>query len=334
MTYGQAADLLSIAMKIGSSSEGLSYAEFDTLSDAPTFEAKRRHTQRLVRALERIFGSRLETAFDERGKVVRLNSDQLLHLIQLLPGEVSALDKAVEALRASNAMVEAGNLASLKTKLEAHLPAQVRMKLEVDRDALAESAYLVVKPGPRLRLHSSHLDTITRALLSLQRLSFTYRVVPNATPEHVVLEPLGVISGHRAYLVGARTGTNEPVLWRLDRMSDVSPVLEAAKRPVGFDLQKFARRSFGVFHSEAEYGEVEWRFSAAVAERVLDFEFHPDQEMVVEADGSVTVRFWASGHLEMAWALYPWGDKVQVVKPDALRELVKGHQRSDFVGLP
>lgn len=208
------------------------------------------------------------------------------------------------------------------------------MKLEVDRDALTESAYLIVKPGPRLRLHTPHLNTITLALLSLQRLSFTYRAAPNSTPEHVVLEPLGVISGHRAYLVGARTGTNEPVLWRLDRMSDVWPVLEAAQRPVGFDLQKFARRSFGVFHSEAEYGEVEWRFNAAVAERVLDFEFHPDQEMVVEADGSVTVRFWASGHLEMAWALYPWGDKVKVIKPEAVKELVTGHQRTDFIGLP
>lgn len=334
MTYGKAADLLRIATEIASRTDGMSYTELDHLSDAPTLEARRRHTQRLVRALGRIFEGRVETAFDERGKVVRLSEDQLLHLIQLLPNEISALDKAVQALRASNALVEADGLASLRAKLEAHLTTRNRVKLEVDRDALRESAYIIVKPGPRLKLDAAYLDTLTHALLSLRRLSFIYGAVPGITPEHVVVDPLGLISGHRAYLVAARTGTNEPVLWRLDRMSDVSLVAEAASQPAGFDLQTFARRSFGVFHSEAEYGEVEWRFNAAVAERVLDFEFHPDQQMVVEPDGSVTVRFCASGHLEMAWALYPWGDKVEVVIPDALRELMRGHQRSDFSGLP
>ena len=51
-------------------------------------------------------------------------------------------------------------------------------------------------------------------------------------------------------------------------------------------------------------------------------------------DGSVTIRFAASGHLEMAWALYPWGDKVEVIKPEALRLLVQGHQREDFPAVP
>ena len=36
----------------------------------------------------------------------------------------------------------------------------------------------------------------------------------------------------------------------------------------------------------------------------------------------------------MAWHLYSWGDKVEVVEPKALRDLVKGHTRSDFPSTP
>lgn len=56
--------------------------------------------------------------------------------------------------------------------------------------------------------------------------------------------------------------------------------------------------------------------------------------MTEEADGSLIVRFQASGHLEMAWHLYLWGDAVEVLAPDRLREMVAGYQRRDFPALP
>jgi predicted DNA-binding transcriptional regulator YafY len=42
----------------------------------------------------------------------------------------------------------------------------------------------------------------------------------------------------------------------------------------------------------------------------------------------------ASGHLEMAWHLYQWGDKVEVLAPPALRTMVENHRRGDFPALP
>ena len=62
--------------------------------------------------------------------------------------------------------------------------------------------------------------------------------------------------------------------------------------------------------------------------------FHPSQTMVDEVDGSLTVRFRAAGHLEMAWHLYQWGDAVEVLAPERLRAMVEGHRRSDFDALP
>ena len=77
-----------------------------------------------------------------------------------------------------------------------------------------------------------------------------------------------------------------------------------------------------------------WRFTPEAAERAAEFRFHPTQVVEPQDDGSLIVRFKAAGWLEMAWHLYQWGDKVDVLAPAGLRELIAGHQRSDFDALP
>ena len=57
-------------------------------------------------------------------------------------------------------------------------------------------------------------------------------------------------------------------------------------------------------------------------------------KLVAQADGSLIVRFHAAGWLEMAWHLYQWGDKVEVIAPQALSDLVERHRRSDFAAMP
>ena len=41
-----------------------------------------------------------------------------------------------------------------------------------------------------------------------------------------------------------------------------------------------------------------------------------------KADGSVIVRFRASGMRELAWHLFTWGDKLQILAPPGLREIL------------
>lgn len=122
--------------------------------------------------------------------------------------------------------------------------------------------------------------------------------------------------------------------YRLDRI--VTARLEASsfQRDPAFNLTGHSARAFGSYHADAEYGAVIWRFAPSAARVAQEFTFHPDQEMTLEADGSLTVQFAASGHLEMAWHLYQWGAAVEVVAPAALRDLVARHRRNDFAALP
>jgi predicted DNA-binding transcriptional regulator YafY len=52
---------------------------------------------------------------------------------------------------------------------------------------------------------------------------------------------------------------------------------------------------------------------------------HPSQMDEVQEDGFLIVRFEASGLLKMAWHLSNWGDKVEVLEPFELRDMIAGH---------
>jgi predicted DNA-binding transcriptional regulator YafY len=109
---------------------------------------------------------------------------------------------------------------------------------------------------------------------------------------------------------------------------------ESFERDPSFDLKAFADRAFGVFQNEEEFGEVVWRFLPEAAAHARGFEFHRSQQMEEQADGSLIVRFSASGHLEMCWHLYVWGGQVEVLAPECLRDMVHAWRRSDFPSLP
>lgn len=123
-------------------------------------------------------------------------------------------------------------------------------------------------------------------------------------------------------------------LYRAEDILSANVSDESFERDLEFDLQGFAKRAFGVFQNDQEHGEVIWRFSSKSADHARTFEFHPDQVLQDQPDGSLIVRFRAAGHLEMCWHLYAWGDNVEVLSPDALRIMVTGFQRSDFPALP
>jgi len=103
---------------------------------------------------------------------------------------------------------------------------------------------------------------------------------------------------------------------------------------VQHSLRDKSKGAFGAYQDPAQYGEVVWRFLPEAASRAMEFQFHPHQAAEYQEDGSLIIRFKAAGWLEMAWHLYQWGDKVEVLEPAGLRSFVEGYARSDFPTFP
>ena len=150
----------------------------------------------------------------------------------------------------------------------------------------------------------------------MSRLRFRYE--GGSTPGRVrEVSPFGLLFGRANYLVAQEDAEAGPRNWRLDRVHDIEVLAEPAAVPETFSLQDYADESFGIYHDAVE--DVVLAVTPEGAEDALRWRFHANQQVAAQEDGSVIVRFRASGMRELAWHLFTWGDKVRVVAPEILR---------------
>lgn len=175
-----------------------------------------------------------------------------------------------------------------------------------------------MQAGPRPTANEALLCTIRHALKAGNAVSFMYPSQKGLKQRHV--SPWGLLYGKAYYLVGPAIGADAPVLWRLDRLSNLTEEGPASLPPKGWSLQHFANQSFGVW--QADQHDVTLRFSPEAANDARRFLFHPSQTLQDESDGSLIVSFTASGLNEMAYHLFTWGPHVTILAPSTLRTLL------------
>jgi predicted DNA-binding transcriptional regulator YafY len=308
MRHEKAGRLLELARMLAATSEGLTLDEM-----AERLGVGRRTAERMRDAVRDVF-PQLEEVEDPPTRRFRILSG-LDGLFQAPTAEeLAALSAAAEVFAQQGASARAGALKSLERKVLSATRTAARRKLAPDLEALLQAETIAVQAGPRPFEDETVLAAIREALLSMRRLRFRYE--GGATPGRVrEVAPFGLLFGRSNYLV-ADEGQG-PRNWRLDRIADVAVAEVAAVRPDGFSLQDYADESFGIFHDDTE--DVVLQATPAGAEDALRWRFHANQSVEPQADGSVIVRFRASGMLELAWHLFTWGDKVRVLAPPVLQ---------------
>ena len=332
MSFAKAVDLLRLAEMATARYHGASLSDIEV-----EFGVDRRTAQRMTKALLRAF-PQTETIMDaDRRKYWKIGAgDARMILSQgLRESELTALEMAIRRAERDGAATEVRALGAVRDRLLSAMPPSHARRVEADAEAMLEAHGFASRPGPRERAAPQLLGAIAEALKGPWQLTIAYRGARDTEVRERLVEAHGLLLGARRYLVARPAGGDGRMRhYRLDRIE--TAVLGAASfaRDPGFDLAAHSARAFGSFHAEDEYGDVVWRFSPAAAATARAFVFHPDQILQDEPDGALTVRFMASGHLEMAWHLYQWGDAVEVLAPEPLRQMVARHRRNDFPALP
>ncbi len=332
MSYSKAIDLLRIADMAMVSFEGVSLIEV-----CQEFDCNHRTAQRMMRAFEVVFPQvDISEGSDRRHRWHMPRTDpRWLQAQGIRDSELAALELAALRADRDGAPDDAQRLRELKDRLLAAMPSSHARRTEADAEALLEAQGFASRPGPRVVSDMKLLGVLTAALRAPWELKILYRGARDGHPKKRLIEPHGLLLGTRRYLVARPSqGDGGMRRFRLDRIEEAEITQRIFARDPDFDLKAFAAKAFGSFHSELEYGPVEWRFSADAAPTAKQFIFHPEQEMVDMPDGGLAVRFAASGLMEMAWHLYQWGNQVEVIAPESLREMVEDYRRKDFPSLP
>ena len=323
MRYEKADNLVQLALEMQAARGGLSLADI-----VEKFGVGRRTAMRMRDALVRNFPQVEEVETGERTKRWRIPAGTLDRLITFSAAELAALESATRLLERDNRESEAAELAGLSAKLRALLKPDAARRVEPDLEVMLEAEGLAARPGPRPRIQVMVIEDLRMAIMACRKVRIRYWNRRTKRVNERIVHPYGFLHGHRNYLVGWHENpkANDFALFALPHIEAVTITDEAFDRDSTFNINEFAARSFGLYRGEPF--ETVWRFSPEAADDAAEFLFHPSQAVERQGDGSLVVRFSAAGDLEMAWHLYAWGDKVEVLEPQSLADMVTGHRVS------
>ena len=317
MRYEPASKVMHLAMRLQGARLGLTIDDIETELDV-----SRRTAERLRDAVEQTFGPLEELETGERRKRWRLRSNALRQLIRVAPEELAELESAAEGLDRAGLTERAKAIRDVAGKLRALWRPRPDVDSEDALEVLMRTEGLAMRAGPRPHLEAGLLPLLREALTTGCMVEFEYRARTTGVTSRQRVEPYGVLYGNRAHLVGRTDWADEPRLWRLDRVRDARVLEETFERDADFDLRTYAERSFGTFQENPI--QVVLRFNEDAAYDAGNFLFHPTQTTDRNDDGTLTVRFRASGIDEMCWHLVTWGESVKVEKPLRLRRRLAG----------
>ena len=310
--YERLQDIVRLAIRLQGSLGGL------TLDDIRAdFSVSRRTAERLRDAVEAVFGPLEIVDTGDSKRHWRLRSDALRRLVPVSAGELTELASAATSLEHAGLEERAAVVRDLTTKLRATLRPESLARVETDLEALVHAEGLAMRPGPRPRLDTGLVSLLREAITTGRVVEFRYFAQSTRRRSRQRVQPCGLLYGNRAFLVARTDWSDEPRLWRLANVSEARLADETFERDPAFDLQDYARRSFGTFQEKPV--QVVLRFDAGAARDASSFVFHPDQCIEENGDGSLTVRFRAGGIDEMCWHLFTWGESVTVERPVRLR---------------
>lgn len=317
MRHEKAQNLLLLARMLAGSAEGLTLDEM-----AAAIGVGRRTVERMRDAVREVF-PQLEEIDDPPTRRFRIPSG--LDGLYQAPSadELVALRTAAEALQSAGAKARAAALSSLETKIMSAMRSSARRRLAPDVEALLQAETIAVQAGPR-PFEDEHVLALARqAIKSLCALQFRYD--GGSAPGRVrKVAPYGLLFGRSNYLVAAELGEagaiREARNWRLDRMAEIAVLATPAPPPPQFSLQDYADQSFGIYQDDVE--DVVLKVLPHGAEDGARWRFHVHQSVESQPDGSLIIRFRASGMTELAWHLFSWGNRIVILEPARLRQVL------------
>ena len=314
MRYEGLTNIVKLAIRMQGLRGGMTLDEIET-----EFAVSRRTAERMRNAVQEAFGVLELAKHDDNKNHWRLRSDALRRLVPLSAGELAELGSAAETLERTGFEARAAALRELHIKLRAAQRTDSLARIEADIEALVQAEGLAMRPGPRPSLDRDLLARLREAITTCRIVEVRYLSQSTGRLSRQRIEPYGLLYGNRPFLVGRTDWKNKSMrLWRLANMSEARVSSESFRRDPGFDLESYARRSFGTFQEEPV--DVVLRFSAEAKRDASAFLFHPSQTMEENADGTLTVRLTAGGIDEMCSHLVTWGDSVAVKQPTHLRQ--------------
>lgn len=301
--YSRVSDIIDLATFMASKIQGI------TINDIiERYHVSRRTAERMRDSLLNIFPQIIEIEADEKHKHWGFSDYSIKELIHFSSNEIANLEQLKR--RTTNKETQEHlekTIAKLKTLSTKHLNS-----VENNVEMIMQSEGYALRQMPQYKISNETLITIREAIKNSKVVKGTYH------NKERFIEPLGLIYGEKIYLVAREKAKGNDIYnYLLHKFSDLSLTDKTFDRK-DFNLEEYNKQSFGVYHGEIL--NVKLLFDKEIAEEVLNYNFHPTQKVKQNEDGTVTVKFCASGDLSIMWHIFKWGTSVKILAPASLKK--------------
>lgn len=191
---------------------------------------------------------------------------------------------------------------------------------------LRESVMYLEKERPMSEQHNSVWEMLIEAWLTGRVIAIEYQKARQNDVDTYVIEPYWfepAILSDGTYLIAYSHNRADLRTFKTDRIRDVRFLDETYQRPDELGVLTLLKHSWGIWYGQEDIHQVfELRFPPHVANRIMEQVFHPNEEKVLQPDGSVLWRAKLAGELEILSWVRSWGPDVQVLAPEKFKERV------------
>nr|WP_320012159.1 WYL domain-containing transcriptional regulator [uncultured Desulfobulbus sp.] len=174
------------------------------------------------------------------------------------------------------------------------------------------------------RVDECHFHRVVQALFNETALQISYYSPYSDQTTNRIIQPLHLIHYMGSWHLLAWCAAKEEIRdFTLSRMRSVESVAQTLQLPQGLpSIKEYSRRHFGIMHGDATI-PVTLQFSPALAPRILEQVWHPEQQIERQPDSTILLRFPVADFREIIRNILSYGADVRVVEPVALQDLVR-----------
>ena len=162
------------------------------------------------------------------------------------------------------------------------------------------------------------LGYLRQALLKQQRCLIDYKP-PKKKKQQYLIDPYTLLFFKNGLYIGGYAHNRKDLrLFAVERIKKVEVHPERFEVPEDYHPEMLTGTAFGLI-DDGELRRLELLFDKEVAHLIRERIWHPEQQIEEKKDGSLVLRFNASGDKEILAWLYSFVPYVRVVGPESLR---------------
>ncbi|MBO7486774.1 MAG: WYL domain-containing protein [Spirochaetaceae bacterium] len=192
-------------------------------------------------------------------------------------------------------------------------------KVWVDTSFLNKDISFIRDPLPKI--DEQVFNSVFKAVKLQCVLEFSYRSVSSQEFKDKTFDPYHVLCQKgNWYVLGFDHAANDSRIYALSRMKNISILKTRFEIPPDFDPSHHVDLSFGIWNNTEQIAEYELVFDSTLANYITEREWHKNQTVVLNPDGTVTLCFTSNQKQQIfSWVL-SFGTAVTVKKPESLAE--------------